>query len=42
MYQYYNANPLGRDVNDCSVRAISLAEEITWDEAYIKLSEFAR
>lgn len=42
MYRYYNANPLGRDVNDCSVRAISLAEEISWDDAYIKLSEFAR
>lgn len=42
MFEYYNANPLGRNVNDCSVRAISLAEGISWDEAYIKLAEFAR
>jgi len=31
MFKYYNANPLGRHVNDCSVRAISLATERTWD-----------
>lgn len=42
MFQYYNANPLGRNVNDCSVRAISLAEENSWDETYEKLSFFAR
>lgn len=42
MFQYYNANPLGRNVNDCSVRAISLAEEESWDETYKKLSNFAR
>lgn len=42
MYCYYNANPLKRRVNDCTVRAISLAEGVTWDEAYIQLSEFAR
>lgn len=42
MFQYYNANPLGRNVNDCSVRAISLAEESSWDETYKKLADFAR
>lgn len=42
MFKYYNANPLGRNVNDCSVRAISLAEEKTWDSTYQELSEFAR
>jgi hypothetical protein len=31
MYQYYNNNPLGRHVNDCSVRAIALATNQTWD-----------
>lgn len=42
MYKYYNANPLGRHVSDCSIRAISLAEDKSWDEAYQELSEFAR
>lgn len=42
MFQYYNANPLGRHVNDCAIRAISLAEDKSWDDTYIQLSEFAR
>lgn len=42
MYKYYNANPFGRNVSDCSVRAISLATDKSWDETYITLSEFAR
>lgn len=42
MFQYYNANPFGRNVSDCSVRAISLAEEKSWDQVYIELAEFAR
>lgn len=42
MFQYYNANPFGRRVNDCTVRAISLATGVSWDEAYIELSEAAR
>ena len=29
MWQYYNANPLGRKVSDCAVRAISRATEQT-------------
>lgn len=41
-FQFYNANPLGRKVNDCTVRAISLATNSSWDQAYQKLSEFAR
>ena len=42
MYQYYNANPLGRHVSDCSVRAISLATKKSWDETYVILADFAR
>ncbi len=41
-YIYYNANPLGRQVNDCAVRAISLAENSSWDETYDKLSAYAK
>ena len=42
MFIYYNANPLGRRVNDCTVRAISLATNRTWDEAYEELSKYAQ
>lgn len=41
-FVYHNANPLGREVNDCTIRAISLATNSTWDQTYQKLSEFAR
>lgn len=42
MFVYYNANPLGRKVNDCTVRAISLATDRSWDETYEELSVFAQ
>lgn len=41
-YQYYNANPLGRRVNDCTIRAISLATNRSWDQTYEELSKFAQ
>ena len=42
MYRYYNANKLGKYVNDCSIRAISLAENSSWDYTYDKMSELAQ
>ena len=42
MFKYYNCNPLGREVNDCTVRALSLAYEVTWDEAFDILSDLAQ
>lgn len=42
MFLYYNANPLGNQVNDCTVRAISLATGQTWDNTYKELSTFAQ
>ena len=41
-YQFYNANARGNFVNDCTIRAISLAEGKTWDETYDELSEIAQ
>jgi hypothetical protein len=41
-YKYYNNNPFGRHVNDCSVRAIALATEKSWDETYKELANFSR
>lgn len=42
MFRYYNANPLGRRVNDCTVRALSLAYDVSWDEAFDILSDLAQ
>lgn len=42
MYRHYNANPLNNNTADCTVRAISTAEEKTWDETYRKLSRLAQ
>lgn len=39
---YYNANIFGYNVADCTIRAISVAEGISWDRAYRKLSNYAR
>ena len=42
MFRYLNKNPRKRLVNDCVVRAISLAENRSWDETYDKLSRIAK
>ena len=42
MWRYYNANARGNSVNDCVVRAISVAEGKSWDETYEKLSDIAQ
>lgn len=34
MYVYYNPNPTGRKVGDCSVRAVAKALDIDWEKAY--------
>lgn len=38
MWEYYNPNPLERKTSDCAIRAVAKALEITWEEAYAKLS----
>lgn len=42
MWQYYQPNPCGLSTGDCTVRAISKALDISWDEAHDILSEFAK
>ena len=39
---YFNANTFGHHIEDCAIRSISVAEGISWDEAYRKLSDYAR
>lgn len=38
MYKYYNPNPHGRQVGDCTVRALSKGLGKTWEEAYSGIS----
>lgn len=42
MYKFYNNNALGLFQNDCTVRAISLAEGKSWDYTYNKMSDLAQ
>lgn len=42
MYRYYNANPMLNNIEDCTIRALSVAEDISWDKAYQILSDYAR
>lgn len=40
MYRYYNPNPAGKHVIDCTVRAISLITNQSWEEAYFDLASW--
>lgn len=42
MFRFYNANAKQLFVDDCTIRAISLAEDKTWNDTYYKLSNLAR
>ena len=36
-YSYVNPNPKDKKVGDCTIRAISLATNQTWEDTYLKL-----
>lgn len=38
MWVRYNANPDGRNVGDCTIRAISLALGQSWEQTYVELA----
>lgn len=38
MWVEYNPNPTGRKVEDCSIRAIAKALNISWEEAYTMIT----
>lgn len=42
MYKFYNANPLKKDSQDCTIRAISVAIGKSWDYVYDMLSHEAQ
>ena len=35
-YIFFNPNPCGRAVGDCSVRAVAKALDLTWNDAFLK------
>lgn len=37
-YAYYNLNPQGKSVGDCTVRALSKALGQSWEETYVDLA----
>ena len=38
MYSYFNENPRGKNVGDCTVRAISKATGKEWGETYLAMA----
>lgn len=42
MYKYYNANVLGKNISDCTIRSISCATGRSWDYVYERLSDIAQ
>lgn len=39
-YRYYNPNPTGKNVGDCTVRAISKALNQSWEKTYVGLAVY--
>lgn len=42
MWIEYNANPVSNRVEDCAVRAVAVALDITWDEAFDLIAKNAK
>ena len=38
MWKRYQPNPVGRNVGDCSVRAIAKALDLDWETAYLRIA----
>lgn len=37
-YQYYNPNPCKKNVGDCVIRAIAMAFDMSWNDAYTEIA----
>lgn len=42
MWIKFNPNPCGRNVEDCTIRALCAALEISWDEGHDLLAEASK
>lgn len=38
LWQYFQNNPVGRTVGDCAVRAVSVALDIPWEDAFAQIA----
>lgn len=38
MWELYNVNPTGKHVGDCTVRALTKALDLSWEQAYAMLA----
>ena len=38
-WEYFNPNPAGRNVGDCSIRAVSAALGVDWETAYAMIAK---
>lgn len=41
-YRFYNPNPKGKIVGDCSIRAVSFALSKTWENVYMDVCTYGR
>ena len=41
MFQFFNPNPNGNLTGDCVIRALSIAQEKSWDDIYLKLMAYS-
>lgn len=42
MWIEYNANPISNRVEDCAIRAVSVALDVPWDEAFDMIAHMAK
>ena len=42
MFVYENPSPFGKKIGDCVIRAIAIATDLSWDEAFDVLTEYGR
>ena len=42
MWIKYNANPVANNVEDCAIRAVALALNVSWDDAFDMVARMAK
>lgn len=42
MWQFFNSNPTANRTDDCAIRAISAAFDVSWDQAFDALANMAK
>ena len=40
VFQYFNANPMNQNTNDCVIRSISAASDMEWEDVLMDLTKF--